>query len=245
MKTTGSSIATNGFANEVGVCRKFNNWQDDVDAKDWLAIMQYDLDRIEYVKAVVLSGYKTDVQVQVSIKTKDLIDAQNLQVKLVSNPKGFNQIDKRWVDKYREMWGFGNDILLTLKQYTGELPASSTNLRDERRMFMDEFSEVAQTQLVKWFTDNKYLVVSDIMKGRGHFAAEWILVALKVGESCSWTLKPMNVAMNHFASGDVCITSTGNVKIGRITMQRKGGDGGKETAKMLQFKLNPVELFGI
>jgi hypothetical protein len=26
-------------------------------------------------------------------------------------------------------------------------------------------------------------------------------------------------------------------------MQRKGGDGGRETAKMLQFKINPAELF--
>jgi hypothetical protein len=26
-------------------------------------------------------------------------------------------------------------------------------------------------------------------------------------------------------------------------MQRKGGDNGRDTAKMLQFKINPVELF--
>jgi R.HinP1I restriction endonuclease len=26
-------------------------------------------------------------------------------------------------------------------------------------------------------------------------------------------------------------------------MQRKGGDGGRNTAKMLQFKINPAELF--
>jgi len=26
-------------------------------------------------------------------------------------------------------------------------------------------------------------------------------------------------------------------------MQRKGGDGGRHTANMLQFKLNPAELF--
>lgn len=39
------------------------------------------------------------MQVQVTIKLKEAIDAQNLQVKLVSNTKGFNQIDKRWVDK--------------------------------------------------------------------------------------------------------------------------------------------------
>lgn len=34
-----------------------------------------------------------------------------------------------------------------------------------------------------------------------------------------------------------------NLKIGKITMQRKGGDNGRETAKMLQFKINPAELF--
>ena len=40
--------------------------------------------------------------------------------------------------------------------------------------------------------------------------------------------------------GPVEITRQGNLKIGRITMQRKGGDGGRETAKMLQFKINPL-----
>ena len=42
---------------------------------------------------------------------------------------------------------------------------------------------------------------------------------------------------------DIRITSQGSLKIGRIGMQRKGGDGGRDTAKMLQFKINPVELF--
>ena len=31
----------------------------------------------------------------------------------------------------------------------------------------------------------------------------------------------------------------------KITMQRKGGDGGRITANMLQFKINPAELFEI
>ncbi|HOS84750.1 MAG TPA: hypothetical protein PK029_06400 [Bacteroidales bacterium] len=39
------------------------------------------------------------------------------------------------------------------------------------------------------------------------------------------------------------ITARGNFKIGIITMQRKGGDGGRDTAKMLQFKINPAEIF--
>ncbi len=57
--------------------------------------MNYDLDEIEFVKAIKLSGYKTDVQVQITIKLKKAIDVENLQVKLVSNNRGFNQIDKR------------------------------------------------------------------------------------------------------------------------------------------------------
>lgn len=28
-------------------------------------------------------------------------------------------------------------------------------------------------------------------------------------------------------------------------MQRKGGDGGRKTAQMLQFKINPAELFDV
>lgn len=53
----------------------------------------------------------------------------------------------------------------------------------------------------------------------------------------------MNFCLNHFGNEAVEITKRGNYKIGRITMQRKGGDGGRNTAKMLQFKINPAELF--
>jgi len=49
--------------------------------------------------------------------------------------------------------------------------------------------------------------------------------------------------MNVFADGSVRITTQGSLKIGKITMQRKGGDAGRDSAKMLQFKINPVELF--
>ena len=80
-------------------------------------------------------------------------------------------------------------------------------------------------------------------KGQGKFAAEWMLVVQKVEKNARWILKPMNFCMNYFGNGEVKITNRGNFKIGRITMQRKGGDGGRDTAKMLQFKINPAELF--
>ncbi len=34
------------------VCKKFNNWKEDEDAKLWLKIMGYDLNKIDYVKAI-------------------------------------------------------------------------------------------------------------------------------------------------------------------------------------------------
>ncbi len=81
------------------------------------------------------------------------------------------------------------------------------------------------------------------MKGRGKFSAEWMLVAQKTEHEARWILKPINYCLNFFGNGKVEITKRGNFKIGKITMQRKGGDGGRKTAQMLQFKINPAELF--
>ncbi len=205
--------------------------------------MQYKLDDIEFVKAIILSGFKADVQVQITIKLKEAIDAENIQIKLVSNLKGFNQIDKRWVDKYVEMWHIPSDISLLLKEYTGEVSPKIENPRDKRRTFGNEFNDEDKNKLLKWLKENKSLIVSDILKGRGRFAAEWMLVAQKINNQARWVLKPMNYCLNFFGNGDVIISPRGTFKIGRITMQRKGGDGGRATANMLQFKINPAELF--
>ena len=47
--------------------------------------MKYKIKDIENVTAVKITQKKTDVQAQITIKLKNAIDAQNLQVKLVSN----------------------------------------------------------------------------------------------------------------------------------------------------------------
>jgi len=241
----GSQTAKNGFLNEDDIVSKFNNWNIDEDAQKWLLIMEYDVSKIEYVKAVKLSGFKTDVQVQITIKLKEAIDVQNLQVKLVSNPKGFNQIDKRWIDKYVEMWNIPVAISDIIKRYTGEIKPNILTPKDKRRMFANEFSEKEQSDILLWLNNNQSFIVSDILKGRGQFAAEWMLIAQKTKSDSRWILKPMNFCLNYFGNGNVEMTERGNFKIGKITMQRKGGDGGRKTANMLQFKLNPAELFDI
>src|SRR3989339_1043163 len=128
----GSETAKGGFRNEDDVISKFNDWKSDKVAQKWLIAMGYAIKEIEYVKAIkITGGYKTDVQVQVTIKLKDAIDCENLSVKLVSNSQGFNQIDKRKIDKYVQMWSIPNDIELILKLFTGKTePQKKKGLKD-------------------------------------------------------------------------------------------------------------------
>ncbi|WP_044172080.1 type II R-M system restriction endonuclease [Flectobacillus major] len=239
----GSQTAKNGFRNEDDIINKFNCWEADEDAQKWLTIMQYNLAEIDNVKAIKLRGYKTDVQIQISIKLKEVIGVENLQVKLVSSQKGFNQVDKRWVNKYAEMWQMPDEIITIFKKYTGEIPPSITNPKNNRRMFFHEFTAAEQAITYSWLKQNKTLIVSDILRGQGRFAAEWMLVAQKTSTHSRWVLKPMNFCLNFFGNDDISITERGNFKIGKITMQRKGGDAGRDSAKMLQFKIDPTELF--
>ena len=242
----GSETAKGGFRNEDDVIEKFNNWEKDKVAQDWLIKMGYVIKEIEYVNAVKISGnYKTDVQVQVTIKLKEAIDCENLSIKLVSNSQGFNQIDKREVDKYIEMWKIPSDVEEILRLFTGKiLPRKDVKLKDSRRMFLTEMTEKERDKLVSFFSKNKILVISDILKGRDKFSADWMLVILKKNkDSYEWVLKDINSVMNVFGQGDVLVTDRGSLKVGKITMQRKGGDGGRESAKMLQFKINPCLLF--
>lgn len=173
----GSATAKNGFKNEKDIANKFQNYQTDTEAQKWLCIMGYNLKEIEYVKATVLHGYKADINVQVQIKLKKTLDTENIQVKLVSQSKGFNQIDKRWLSHYKNMWNIPEDIFLLLQYYTGEKLPYKIGTKDSRRMFMTEFSLQEQKKIIEWFSNNSTLILSDIIKGRGKFTAEWILVA--------------------------------------------------------------------
>jgi len=242
----GSETAKGGFRNEEDIIHKFNNWKKDKFAQEWLVIMGYILKDIDYVKAVKITGnYKTDVQVQVTIKLRDAIDCENLSVKLVSNTQGFNQVDKREIKKYVEMWNIPKDIEEMLMFFTGKKkPQRAKRLADSRRRLLTEISKEDQTKIINFFDKNKILVISDILKGRDKFTADWMLVILKKDEqSYKWALKDINTVMNLFSQGDVRITEQGSLKIGQIGMQRKGGDAGRESAKMLQFKINPCLLF--
>lgn len=94
----GSQTAKGGFQNEDEIRDKFNDWRNDGEARKWLEAMNYSLSEIEQVNATKPHGKKADVEVQVTTKTAHQVEG--VSIKLVSNPRGFNQIDKRWLKSY-------------------------------------------------------------------------------------------------------------------------------------------------
>jgi R.HinP1I restriction endonuclease len=239
----GSKTAKDGFDNEKDVIIRFNDWQGDILAQKSLITMGYDLKEIEKVIAQKVDhGQKTDVQVLVTVFLKGLDKGQNISVKLVSNKSGFNQIERGWVKKYTELWNIPTQVSNILECYVGSKKPTIESSRDFRRMFLDEFDSADQSLVVKFFEENRMLILSDIIKGRGIFAAEWMLVVQKIDGNVKWTMKAMNEVLNIFNQGDVEITNRGSLKIGKVGLQRKGGDGGRDSANQMQFKIDPMEI---
>lgn len=253
----GSATARGGFKNENDVIAIFNDWRHNSIARKWLRDMGYNLGDIDdvttgkpkrrlvrgaKVRKSPLNGQKTDAQVSVivKLKNKSFIECNNISIKLVStDDDGFNQIDKRWVDDYVKTWHIPSGVETALRYFVGEIPPmSGIGARDLRRMHIDELPQSQQDAIVNFFQKNIILVIADIIKGNGPYAAEWILVSRKTAINSKIT--SINIALQKFyGDGKVEITAKGNLRIGNITMQRKGGDGGKKTAQMLQFKISP------
>jgi len=196
---------------------------------------------------------KADIQVQIRliICVNNALKVENLSLKKANSDANYNQVDKRSVDAYKSMWHFDDEIALALKLFTGEVNPSShqdmlkvspSQLRDSRRVFLTELKDNIVQKIISFFTENKILVVSDILKGRGGFAADWMLVTRynRSNNTTTWILKDINTAMNFFGQGDVRISPLGSLYIGRITMQRKGGT---PDPTKLQFKIKPCDLF--
>ena len=238
----GSKTAKAGFQNEDEIRDKFNNWMSDPDARAWLEAMQHSVAEVSGVSATKPHGEKADVEVTVKSKSGERVE--RISIKLVSSPNGFNQIDKRWLKTYATMWKMPSDVVETLRLFVGETPPRESS-RDKRRMYLDELDQKAQQAVVDFFTANKEEIVSDLLAGDGEHAANWMMVTYKASDKPKWVIRSSSETIKFYSEGPVELTRSGNLKIGRITMQRKGGDNGRDTAKMLQFKINPVQVFDI
>ncbi len=268
----GSMTAKDGFINENEICNKFKNYKTDKEANNWLSIMGYDPNKIQILVAVqipvkinllkaisfgvlaekyeeTIKFQKADIQIKIEIIFEGVLYVENISLKKANISSGFNQVDKRPVLAYMKMWGFSEEIANLLRLFTGELSPENIlsnkefgKIKDKRRLFLNEMPLEKQNIIIKYFKNNKTLIVSDILRGRGGLSVEWLLVTRRGSDgSIDFVLKDINTVCNFYAQGEVAITDRGNLRIGRVTMQRKGGTPDPTS---LQFKINPLKLFG-
>lgn len=257
----GSKTAKDGFKNEEDVSNKFLNFLNDEDAKEWIEIFGLSLTKISNIKSSTLSPnigrstlnnmgineknhehtknyQKTDVIVEIDTEYKTYV--QNISCKKAQRSANFNQVDKRKVDKYQSMWGFDDDVKYGLKLFTGEILHKKKDARNTKRLYMDEIPELNRQKIIQFFSRNKKKIVRDILGGRGKLGADWMLVTQNDDVGTSWVLKNIDEVVKEYSAGRVELTPRNSLKIGKITMQRKGGT---PDPMSLQFKFSPLELF--
>lgn len=237
----GSATAKGGFRNENEIRDKFNNWETDKDSPAWLEVMGHQLSQIQNLTASKPHGYKADVEIVIATKSQK-VTTQRLSIKLVSSPRGFNQIDKRWLKTYAQLWNMPPGVISGMKLYLGESPPNGPSRRQDR-MYLDELPRSQRDAIIEFFRAHKDDIVSDLIAGDGDHAANWFMVTQKATNKPRWIIRPTPQVVKFFSEGPVQMTRAGNLKIGRVSMQRKGGDNGRDTAKMLQFKMNPALIF--
>ena len=264
----GSQTAKGGFQNEEDIADKFKNYKVDNEAKQWLSIMGYEWSkivslnvftipvRISKEKAVqfgashdkineTIKFKKADVQVQIEITVDNIIYRENLSLKKANKGANFNQVDKRKVKTYQNMWGFNDSICETLEKFTGAISPKDlegVKLKDKRRWYLNELPKEKVSELISFFESNKVLIFNDILKGRGVLAAEWFLVTREDTKlnRLDWVLKNINEVTNIFSQGKIKVSKRGGLNIGRLKAQRKGGTPDPTS---LQFKISPLDLF--
>jgi len=200
-------------------------------------------------------GKKADVKISCD-DTLILISVKEFDIRA-----DYNHIERNFVDIYAQRWNMPSDVYETLKLYVGEVdqngkPISIENLEREaeqlntspgrlskqRRKLLNQMDEQKIKALKKFFEENKRKILEDAFLGKEDI--KFFIIAKKEEKVCYYIL-PAEKVLSVYESGGIEITRRGNLKVGEVTLQRKGGDhrtahGWRDrSASQLQFKIRP------
>ena len=171
-----AEAALGGFRNEDWVVGEFNHWHTSYWAKKWLKVMGYDPNKIEHMCAQTTRkmGYMNKADVLVLVE-------ENVEwVSVKKFTASFNQIDKRWTDRYAEEWNMPSSVVESFKKYCGEeghMPTDSNDsTADSQRYKMDEMPKEKQTEVLQFLSDHQKKITKSVISGSGKASAKWMLI---------------------------------------------------------------------
>jgi hypothetical protein len=176
----------------------------------------------------------------------------------------YNHVERNYVDFYAQKWSMPREVYVALKRFVGEvdvqgnpisiedlqkeaqlLGTSPGKLSKERKIPLSQMDDKTIESIKRFFSENKMKILKDVFINDENIEI-FIIVKRQKGMIYYYVL-PTKDVLNIYSEGDVKVTSKGNLLIGRVTLQRKGGDhhtasGWVDTsASQLQFKIKPSE----
>ena len=154
-----------------------------------------------------------------------------------------NQVFRTPVEQYEREWDVPRNVSVLIRNFIGIGESLS-------RVFFNQVETHEALAVTHFFKQVQPYVISSILAGKAGAAlrADWMMLHEatddrwheRVGNKDFWKMYPMAKVIDVCCSEEPAITSLGGLRLGLgLTMQRKGGDGGKPTANDLQFKMSP------
>lgn len=248
------------------ICQLINEYQKEDTVKSWLTNMGYAIDHIDFLEGVqtdlrikredfkrlnveheydeLMRYKKSDIQLRIIISPGSILKFENISL-LYKDYHDKKVVDKRDVETYKSMWGFNNELELWLKLYTGKLnPMDFTDkigiskFRHQNRLSFDEMPKNIQDSFIQFFNNNRIIIASDLLKGRGGLSANWVICLLENSNEKKTIFLDINKVMNHFGAGEISTTESGALTIGGLVMEASED-------KNLQFLISPQKLDSI
>ena len=148
----------------------------------------------------------------------------------------FNQIKRCSVASFKEEFDVPEEVIAILKKYT----------EGKKKLLPGNYSQKELDRLLTFLTENWRPLLASAFTGKHKkLQANWLLLhewtpdwRINVGIKASSKLIYMQNILKLFNGIEVSYTKRGTIAFGAgVTLQRKGGDKGKDSANDLQFKL--------
>ena len=176
----------------------------------------------------------------------DQEDYWGISLKTYKPEVAFSQANRGTVDTYARDLKMPELVTRTLREFAVAEP-------DGERTMLNEAPEASKVAVLTFFEDYQRQILSHVLRGKEHAAlkADWLMFHEEpdaswqdfVGDKRFWRLYPMASVISCCCSMKPKITKRGNLVVGLgISLQRKGGDGGRPTANDLQFKISPKKI---